>query len=110
MKRHMTTIALAVILVLPSCTTVVQPADCGGRPYACADLHDVKFCESRAVALEGKDCANAGLSVGKPFCFVSTNQCATTTYALKGLDCTVSRYDRLREWSECSPGTLTFRP
>jgi hypothetical protein len=108
--RHVAGLALASALLLPCCTTFMRAIDCGGRPWACAELHDVRFCENVVVTAEGADCAGAGLSAGKPFCYVSTARCVHTTYALKDHDCVVREYTPVREWSECSTGTPTFGP
>lgn len=90
------------------CTTYVEPVQCEGETFRCGDEQDVKFCESIAVAVEGNDCAKLGIKETKPFCVVSKNGCYETHYAAKEGDCRVLDYRRVREWSECSPGTPTF--
>jgi len=96
--------------MLPCCTTFVQPVACGPQARACGERHDVVFCESMALAVQGTDCPSAGLSAGKPFCYVSAGPCVHTTYALKNRDCVVLRYDPLGERGECPSGTPTFGP
>jgi len=103
-------LALALAFALQGCTTFMQPEDCGGESHRCGEHHDVTFCESLALAVEGNDCAKAGLAPSKPFCFVSTGPCVGTKYALKDQDCRVVQYEPLRYWGECSPGTPTFGP
>jgi len=106
--RRVLGLALTVALTLPCCTTFMRPVTCGDKRHACGERHDVKFCENVVVAVEGADCAGAGLIAGKPFCYVSSGPCVHTTYALKDRDCVVREYTPLREWYECSPGTPTF--
>jgi hypothetical protein len=102
--------ALATAVALPSCTTYIQPVECGDEERKCGERHDVKFCENVVRVVEGADCAKAGLVAGKTFCFVSLGRCVSTRYALKDQDCRVLEYDPQREWYACSRGTPTFVP
>jgi len=102
--------ALAFALALPCCTTFMQPMACTATEEACAELHDVKFCEGVVVAATGSDCAAAGLIPGKPFCYVATVRCVRTIYALRDRDCVVREYTPVRDGYECSPGAPTFGP
>lgn len=104
-------LALALLLVLPCCTAYVRPVACGPKKYACADRHDVLFCETMALAVQGADCAAVGLSAGRPFCYVSAGHCVhDIKYALADRDCVVLRHELLGERDECPPGTPAFAP
>jgi hypothetical protein len=84
--------------------------ECGTNPYTCGEHQDVRFCESVVESVEGADCSSAGLVTGKPFCFVASGRCVSTTYALRDEDCVVVRYEPVREWYDCSPGVPIFAP
>lgn len=101
-------VVLGAALSLPCCTTFMRPVVCGDTRFACGEVRDAKFCENVVTSVEGPDCAQAGLSPGKRFCFVSKGPCVHTTYALKDRDCAVREYTPVREWSHCSAGTPTF--
>ncbi len=100
-------VVLAAI-VQASCTTYIGRAACGSEPFRCGDGSDVKFCEIRAVAVQGTDCARAGVGASKSFCFVSQRRCARTTYAVRGMDCRVIDYEPVGVWPTCSPGLPVF--
>jgi len=104
-------LAVALLLVLPCCTTYVRPVACGQQKFACGERHDVLFCVTVALAVQGADCAQVGLSVGKPFCYVSAGHCVQDIqYALQDRDCVVLRHELLGERDECPQGTSTFGP
>jgi hypothetical protein len=108
MNRSAIALAIAVLLWLPGCTTVMEPVECGGRAHKCGERHDVRFCESVALAVTGPDCARAGLTAGRPFCFVSSGPCVRTSYALEDRSCSVTRYRPVRDGAACPAGTPTF--
>jgi hypothetical protein len=61
-----------------------------------------------ALVVEGSDCEKVGLVPSKPFCVAAKGSCATTTYALRGMNCRVAQYQLLLQGSECPAGTPTF--
>jgi hypothetical protein len=97
-----------VALAVASCTTYLRPVECRGGPFKCNEPLDVAFCEYVATSVEGSDCARLGLADGKSFCVVTHDRCRSTRYALRDADCRVVRYEPVREFRECSPGTPTF--
>jgi hypothetical protein len=105
---------LFAALLLAGCTTTLRSVQCEGGPYRCHEgSGDVMFCENEVIAVEGSECAAAGLAPSKHFCVVvpQPQPCAGEThFEMKGLDCNVLQYRALREWRECSAGTPTFAP
>jgi hypothetical protein len=101
-------LVLAEAALLSSCTTYVQPVKCEGPPFSCNERTDVKFCQYRAVALEGSECAAVGLVASRDFCVVTATACVDTTYAVKDRDCKVLEYTAVRAWRMCPAGTPTF--
>jgi hypothetical protein len=88
-------VLLVIAMALTACTTYVKPTTCEAGSTACGGLHDARFCEYRAVAVEGMDCANLAITPSHPFCVVTTQACIETHYSVKGRDCRVLRYDRM---------------
>jgi hypothetical protein len=72
----------------------------------------VKFCEYRALAVDGPDCSALGLVASKPFCVVTPEYapCVETQYQVADRVCSVIDQHLLGEWRECSRGTPTFSP
>jgi hypothetical protein len=101
-------LALAMPLLSVACTTFVHGVACGDRERQCGERHDIRFCEYVALEVDGPECERIGLAASRPFCFVSSGPCVSTTYATKDSGCQVVRYELLREWSQCSPGAPTF--
>ena len=83
---------MATAVLLPSCTTYAQPATCERGSSACGGIHDARFCDSVAIAVEGADCGALGIVDGKHFCVVTPTSCVDTTYAARDWDCKVFRY------------------
>ncbi len=92
-----------------SCTTFVQPTTCEPGSTSCGGIHDARFCEYEATAVEGAACAGLGLVEAKPFCVVTT-ACVHTNYAVRDQDCKVLRYKAVRDAmrAECPPGAPVF--
>jgi hypothetical protein len=101
-------VALVGAVPLPGCTTYVQPIECEGARYRCGEHHDIRFCEYIAVSVTGADCTELGLIESKPFCVVTPGRCLDTHFVARDRNCDVRRYQGVREWAECSPGTPTF--
>ena len=103
-------IALALAAVLGARTTYVQPVTCEPGSSACGGLHDARFCEYRALAVQGLDSSSLGIAPSKPFCVVTTQACIDTHYSVKDRDCEVLRYDRLGDNSrdDCPQGAPMF--
>ncbi len=66
------------------------------------------FCEGRAQAVEGADCASARIAPSSTFCVASRGRCVDTTYALKQGRCRIVSYELLAEADSCPAGTPTF--
>lgn len=103
-------ILIALATASADCTTFVEPTTCEAGKTACAGRHDARFCEYRAVSVQGSDCQSVGLEPSKPFCVVASVGCFDTNYAVKDRDCRVLEYERLRDSShdDCAPGTPMF--
>jgi hypothetical protein len=97
-----------IALLSVACTTFVQGVACGDRERQCGERHDIRFCEYVALEVDGPECEKFGLAANRPFCFVSSGPCVSTSYATKDSGCQVVRYELLREWGQCSRGAPTF--
>jgi hypothetical protein len=111
--RHLQRLAASVILstvALWSCTTFIEETTCERGKTACGGIHDARFCEYVAVAVEGADCTALGIVESKQFCVVTSTACIDTHYAVKNGDCRVVRYEKVRDSAraECSSGAPTF--
>jgi hypothetical protein len=95
---------------LGGCKTFITSTTCEMGKTACGGIQDARFCEYKAVAVEGPDCASLGLVDGRPFCVVTPSACTDTSYAVKDGRCSVLRYESVRESirADCAPGTPTF--
>jgi hypothetical protein len=89
------TALFVIAVVLTACTTYVKPTTCEPGSTACGGLHDARFCEYRALAVEGTDCPSLAIVPSRPFCVVTTQACIDTNYSVKGRDCRVLKYDRM---------------
>jgi len=101
---------MVAAVILPACTTLVRPTACPPGSTACGGISDARFCESVAISVEGTECAGLGIVKSKPFCVVTAGPCIATRYAVKGRDCRVVQYQRLRDSarSECPLGAPMF--
>jgi hypothetical protein len=111
---------IAMATVLSSCTTFVEPTTCErvpavppGEPQrrttACGGIHDARFCDYVAVAVEGTDCNTLGIIESKHFCVVTPGACIDTHYSVQGRDCKIVRYEKISD-STFSEGCPTETP
>jgi uncharacterized lipoprotein NlpE involved in copper resistance len=112
-KRIGTTTAMLAAVAaagLPSCTTFIEPTTCDQGSTACAGIHDARFCDDVAIAVQGADCAALGVVEGKHFCVVTTTACTDTRFAVKNRHCEVLQYRAVRDsmQADCAPGTPMF--
>jgi hypothetical protein len=109
-KRQVAGLALATATVLTSCTTTIHPTTCEPGSTSCGGIHDARFCEYVATAVQGAACASLGLVEARHFCVVTTAACMETTYAVKDQDCEVLQYEAVRDSTraECPPGAPIF--
>jgi len=129
MMRHAVSLArpllLATSLLASGCTTFLEPTTCppavltsppdpasarnhSTQTTACGGIHDARFCDYIAREVAGADCAALGVVASKHFCVVTQGACVNTSYAVKGRDCRVVRYETVRDNAfaeECSPGS-----
>jgi hypothetical protein len=114
-------VAIALAIMLASCTTLVEPTTCSQAPMhvrgkqqgttACGDIHDARFCDYVATAVEGADCGSLRIVPSEHFCVVTRTSCVDTSYAVKGHDCKVARYEKVRNGAfaeECPAGAPFF--
>ena len=103
-------LAIVVTMFLASCTTFVRPTTCEQGSSACGGLHDARFCDAVAIAVERTDCAALGVISSQHFCVVTGSSCVHTHYVVDGHDCRVLQYRSLRDSSrmDCPRGTPTF--
>lgn len=99
----------AVALAFAACTTSVEPARCEPGSTQCAGIHDARFCDYVAIAVEGTGCAALGIAPSKQFC-IATTACLDTSYVVAGRDCRVRLYHALSDNAryDCPPGVPTF--
>jgi hypothetical protein len=110
LMRRLAGSLVATAVALPCCTTFVEPTTCSQGASACGGIHDARFCENVAIAVEGADCTALNIVQSKPFCVVTTSACIDTHYAVKDRDCRVTRYQGVRDsaYSDCPPGAPMF--
>jgi hypothetical protein len=101
---------MATAVAATNCTTFVEPTTCERGSTACGGIHDARFCDYVADAIEGTDCAALNIAPSKHFCVVTTRACIDTNYEVKSRDCKVLRYSLLSDnfRDECSPDTPMF--
>lgn len=109
-RRRAAGFAIAAAAAMTRCTTYIQPTTCERNSTSCSGIHDARFCQYVATAVEGTACASLGLVEAKPFCVVTTTGCIETNYAVKDQDCKVVRYESVRDSvrAECPSGAPTF--
>jgi L-alanine-DL-glutamate epimerase-like enolase superfamily enzyme len=109
-KRRVTGLVIVAAAATTSCTTFIQPTTCEPGSTSCGGIHDARFCEYVATAVEGTACAAVGLAEARHFCVVTTTACVDTSYAVKDQDCRVLSYETLRDGmrADCPPGAPMF--
>ena len=110
MRSRVACLVIGALLALPGCTTFVQPTSCEAKATRCAGIHDARFCDIVATAVEGADCAGLGLVPSQHICIVTRSACTHTDYAVKDRDCRMLRYEAVRSsWdNECPAGAPVF--
>jgi hypothetical protein len=103
-------LAFGALLAMPACTTFVQPTSCEAKATSCAGIHDARFCDIVATAVEGADCAALGLVPSQHFCVVTRSACIHSDYVVKGRDCRVLQYEAARStwYADCPAGAAVF--
>jgi hypothetical protein len=112
---------IAMASAVSSCTTFVEPTTCERAPVspsgqqprgttACGEIHDARFCDYVAIAVEGADCNTLGIVQSKHFCVVTHEACIETNYSVKDRDCKVVRYLKVLDstFSEGCPAGAPF--
>jgi hypothetical protein len=110
-KRWVAGRVIVMAAAMTTCTTFIQPTACEHGSTSCGGIHDARFCEYVAVAVEGADCAGLGIAPSTPFCVVTHGSaCVDTNYAVRDRDCRVLRYEGIRDAmrAECPPGAPMF--
>jgi hypothetical protein len=108
-KTSATALLAGAAIVVTNCTTMIRPVHCQGTPHQCNEVHDATFCEYEAIASEGADCAELGLSTSSHFCVVTGDTCVLeTNYQVPDRSCRVTQLKMIREGGECRPGLPTF--
>ena len=121
LRRRLVTPWVVATLALSGCTTYLQPTTCDRLPRsptgpqqgttACGGIHDARFCDYVAVAVEGADCAPLGIVETKHFCVVTHAACIDTHYAVKDHNCRVAHYEKVHDSpfaEECPSDAPTF--
>jgi hypothetical protein len=85
------------VLLLSSCGGLIQPTTCELNSTTCAGIHDARFCDYVALAVEGRACAELGVGEAKHFCVVTATRCIDTNYSFSNRDCRVVRYEAVRD-------------
>jgi hypothetical protein len=113
---------IAMAALLSGCTTFLEPTTCERAPMqpsglrqhgtaACGGIHDARFCDYVAIAVEGADCNALGVIESKHFCVVTRGACIDTNYSVNGRDCKVVRYKKVSDSTfseECATGAPFF--
>jgi hypothetical protein len=99
----------AVAALALGCTTYVKPTTCTEGSTECGGVHDARFCEYVARAVQGAGCTSLGVIQERPFCVVTTS-CVDTSYVVKTGDCRILQYQKVRDddRDECAPSTPMF--
>jgi hypothetical protein len=100
---------MATAVAVTNCTTFVEPTTCELGSTACGGIHDARFCDYVAEAIEGGDCAALNIAPSEHFCVVTT-KCIDTNYAVKNRDCRVLRYENVLDsaWDHCPADAPRF--
>jgi hypothetical protein len=103
-------VSFGALLTLAACTTFVQPTSCEAKASSCGGIHDARFCDIVAFAVEGADCAALGLLPSQHFCVVTRSACTHTDYAVKDRDCRVVQYEAVGSswYDDCPAGARVF--
>jgi hypothetical protein len=79
-------LVISAAIATASCTTFVEPITCEQGSTACGGVHDARFCDYVAVAVEGADCTALSVVPTKHFCVVTTGACIDTNYTVRDRD------------------------
>ena len=110
MRSRVACLVIGALLAPPGCTAFVQPTFCEAKATRSAGIHDARFSDIVATAVEGADGAGLGLVPSQHFCVVTRSAFIHSDFAVKDRDCRVLRYEDARSsWdNECPVGAPVF--